>query len=468
MVDQAMRATILGDATIDELRSGLRGALIAPHDDGYDSARAVWNGMIDRRPALIARCHGVADVIAALRFARSQDLLVAVRGGGHNVAGHAVCDDGLVIDLSPMKGIRVDPAARTARAQAGATWGEFDHETMTFGLATTGGLVSTTGIAGFTLGGGIGWLMRKHGLTCDNLISADVVTADGQFVTCSESENSDLFWGLRGGGGNFGIVTSFEYRLHPLGTVLGGLVLYPAAQAREFLQFYRTFTETVPDELTTMFVRVTAPPAPFIPAHLHGMPVVGMAACYAGSLEEGEAALRPLRAFGTPPVDLIGPMPYSALQSMLDATAPPALHNYWKSDYLGALDDEAIATVVEHAAAMRSPLSQTHIHHLGGAVARAGADATAFGHRTAPYLLNALAIWTDPVESVQHRQWAREFSAAMRPFSTGVYVNFLANEGEAGVRASYEPRAYDRLVELKRRYDPTNVFRLNQNIQPTL
>src|SRR5918911_976812 len=333
-------APVLGEATLGDLQASLRGALLRPGDDGYDAARRVWNGMIDKRPALIARCAGAADVITAVQFARSHNVQVAVRGGGHNVAGHAVCDDGLVIDLSPMKGIRVDPMARTARAQAGVTWGEFDRETATFGLATTGGLISTTGIAGLTLGGGIGWLMRKYGLACDNLLSVDIITADGQPMTASATENEDLFWGVRGGGGNFGIVTSFEYRLHPVGPmVLGGVIVHPLTVAKEALQFYREFTRTEPDDLTTTCAMVASLPD-------GDQPVVAFILCYSGPLEKGEEVVRPLRDFGSPVADMVGPMPYTALQALGGAFFPPGRLSYWKGSFLKELSDDAFETMI--------------------------------------------------------------------------------------------------------------------------
>ncbi len=467
MVGQLTNAGVLGEATVQDFRTSLRGALIGPDDAGYDEARRVWNGMIDKRPALIARCTGVADVISAVQFARSQHLLVAVRGGGHSFPGLSTCDGGLVIDLSAMTGIWVDPALRTARAQGGVTWGAFDRETAAFGLATTGGLVSTTGIAGLTLGGGIGWLMRTHGLTCDNLLAADVVTADGRVVTASATENADLFWALQGGGGNFGIVTSFEYRLHPMVMVLGGMVLYPAAQARDVLRFYRDFTATAPDELTTLAAFLTAPPAPFIPAPLQGTPMVGVVVCHAGAIAEGEAAVRTLRAFGPPAVDLIGPMPYTVLQTMFDPTAPHGLNYYTKSEYLGGLDDDTIDALTTHATGMASPLTAVHIHHMQGAVSRVGASDTAYSNRQAPYTLNVIAAWADPHESPTHVQWVRALSAAVQPHTTGgVYSNFLGDEGQDRVRAAYGAETYDRLVAAKNQYDPTNLFRLNQNITP--
>ncbi|HJU75709.1 MAG TPA: FAD-binding oxidoreductase, partial [Gemmatimonadaceae bacterium] len=350
LVDTEHGRDTLGDADIADLARQFRGELIGRHDPQYDAARSIWNGAIDRYPKLVARCTGVADVIAAVRFARERELVVAVRGGGHNVAGTAVCDEGVVIDLSPMKGMWVDPSARTARAQAGLLWGEFDRETQRFGLATPGGIVTHTGIAGLTLGGGLGWLMRRHGLTCDNLLSADVVTADGELVRASAEENADLFWGLRGGGGNFGIVTSFEYRLHPVGpTVLAGVLLHPAARAGEVLDFYRRYIASAPNELMSIVVLRMAPPAPFLPVEIHGQPVVIIATCYAGPVEEGEKAIAPLRRFGEPLADMIQPTTYLSHQAMLDASVPHGLGYYWKSEYLPPLGDDLLSTLVEHA-----------------------------------------------------------------------------------------------------------------------
>ena len=460
---------LLPEASVQAWQRCLRGPVLRPGDDGYEDARQVWNGMIDRKPAFIVRCAGVADVITAVHFAHDHGLLVAVRGGGHNVAGTAVCDGGMVIDLSPMRGIRVDPRARTARAQAGLLWGEFDHETQAFGLATPGGIVTHTGIAGLTLGGGIGWLMRTHGLTCDNLLSADVVTADGQFLHASSQEHPDLFWGLCGGGGNFGIVTSFEDRLHPIGPrLLAGVVLHPAERAHEALRFYRDYITTVPDELTTIVNLRMAPPAPFLPAHLHGLPVVIIAACYAGDIAEGERVLAPLQAFGPPLVDLIRPTSYTTHQGMFDASVPHALRYYWKSEYLAALSDGALDTLVAHAWQAPSPTSYTIMFQLGGAIRRVAEDAAAFEDRHAHHALNINGVWSDPHATDAHIQWTRAFWEAMRPFSTGrVYVNFLGDEGEDRVRAAYGAAKYVRLVALKNAYDPTNMFRLNQNIAPT-
>ncbi len=452
---------ILEDTTITAFHESLRGELLRPGYTGYDDVRKVWNGMIDRKPALIVRCAGVADVMNAVHFARTHHLLVAVRGGGHNVAGNAVCDGGLMIDLSPMKGIRVDPVKRTARAEAGVTWGEFDHETQTHGLATTGGLISTTGIAGLTLGGGLGWLMRKYGLACDNLLSVDIVTADGRLLTASATENADLFWGIRGGGGNFGIVTSFEYRLYPVGPLLAGMVIYPIEKAKEVLKFYRDYNREAPDELATLPVLITSP---------EGVPVVVIAVCYLGSIEAGEPFVQPLRTFDSPLVDQVGPMAYTAVQKMFDAGFPAGLQNYWKSSFLRELGDEAIDTIVDHFAQVTSPLSGVAIECFGGAVSRVGVEETAFNHRDALYNLLVLSIWSDPGEHAKHIQWARTLWEEMQPFSSGgVYVNYLGQESDEGierVKAAYGAAKYERLMALKQRYDPTNLFRLNQNIKP--
>jgi FAD/FMN-containing dehydrogenase len=454
---------------VERLSRLVQGPVIAPGDEGYDEARSIWNGAIDRRPACIARCTGVADVVAAVRFARERGLLVAVRSGGHGVGGHAVCDGGLVIDLSAMKGIRVDPATRTARAEAGVLWGELDREAQLFGLATVGGIVTHTGIAGLTLGGGIGWLMRKHGATVDNLLSADVVTAQGELVTASEDENPDLFWAIRGGGGNFGIVTSFEYRLHPVGPiVLAGPVFHLLEDGPELLRFYREFIAAAPDELTTIFELSVAPPAPFLPEELHGRQIVMVGTCYAGSPEEGAEVVRPLKQYGRPIVDLLEPKPYTALQSMFDPMVPHGWHRYWKSVELPPLTDAAIDTLVEHAPAVTSPKSYCIVFQLGGALARVGEGETAFSQRDAAHNVNINAVWTpDDPDAERHVAWAQDFFDAMQPFAgRRVYLNFLGEEGGSRVRQAYGTRTYERLVELKRAYDPTNFFRLNQNIEP--
>ncbi|MGH2349328.1 MAG: FAD-binding oxidoreductase [bacterium] len=461
-------ATELDPLTIEELQSRVRGDVLHPGKEGYESARKIWNGAVDRRPAAIARCRGVSDILTAVRFARERDLLIAVRGGGHGVAGTAVCDGGLVVDCTPMRGIRVDPLGRTARAEPGVLWGELDGETQAFGLATTAGIVTHTGIAGLTLGGGIGWLMRKHGLTCDNLLSADVVSAEGRFLRASADENPDLFWALRGGGGNFGVVTSFEYCLHPVGpTVLAGPLYFAMDDAGAVLRFYRDFVADAPDELTTIVNLRKAPAVPFLPAQLHGRPVVAVLVCFAGQLEQGERLLHPFRRFGRPLLDLIAPKPYLRHQSMFDPTVPHGWHYYWKSLELPPLTDAVIDRIVEHSMRITSPLSYTLIFQLGGAVARIGEAATAYAHRHAAHSVNINAVWQpgDP-SAAAHARWAQQFFAALEPDQVGVYVNFLGDEGDERVRAAYGAAKYRRLAELKRRYDPTNFFRLNQNIKP--
>jgi FAD/FMN-containing dehydrogenase len=456
----------LGEATTRELREALRGELVLPGDAGYDEARSVWNGMIDRRPALIARCAGTSDVIAAIGFARSEGLDVAVRGGSHNVAGNATCDGGLVLDLSPMKGVRVDSEARTVRAQGGLTWGELDAETQAFGLATTGGLVTTTGVAGFTLGGGIGWMMRKYGLACDNLISADLVTADGQIVHASESENPELLWGLRGGGGNFGVVTEFEFRLYPISQVYGGLVAWPADMGPEILKFWREWSLTAPDEVCTMAAFLYAPPEPFVPPEVVGQPIFAIACCHLDPEGSAEDDLRPLR-YLQPAVDVLGPMPYSAIQGMFDAGTPRGSRNYWRSGYVQELTDEAIDTIYAAVPGIPHPMGQLHIHQMGGAMGRVPQGATAFGSRDVPFLMNYIALWLDEGEDEQNIAWCKAASDAMASFGTGHrYVNFLADEGEAGVESAYEAETLTRLQGLKAKYDPTNFFHLNQNIRP--
>jgi hypothetical protein len=437
--------------------------LVRPGDPAYDEARRVWNGAIDRRPALIARCATPQDVAAALELAHDRDLRVAVRGGGHSIAGWSVIDDGLVIDLSPMKTIDVDVANRTARAGAGVLWGELDAATQAHGLATVGGIVTHTGIAGLTLGGGIGWLMRKHGATVDNLLAADVVTVDGDPIKADD----ELLWGLRGGGGNFGIVTSFEYRLHDVGpTVLGGPLYYALEDGPEVLRFYRDLVSDAPDELTTILNLRMAPPLPFLPPELHGKPVVTVATCYSGELDRGEAVLAPLRAFGTPLVDAIAPRPYVDLQRLFDPSVPHGWHYHWRSCELPPLTDAAIDTLVDHAARITSPRSYIIVFQLGGAVAR-GAD-TAFSQRDAAHDVNINAVWLpDDEEGDRHVRWVRHCHAALEPYARDrVYVNFLEDEGPERVRAAYGAATHDRLVALKRRYDPANVLRSNQNISP--
>jgi FAD/FMN-containing dehydrogenase len=450
---------ILEEATVADFAAGLRGPLLRPGDDGYDAARQVWNGMIDRRPALIARCAGPADVIAAVRFARTHGLLLAVRGGGHNITGNAVCEGGLMIDLSPMKSVRVDPQGRTARAEVGLTWGEYNRETQAFGLASTGGVVSTTGIAGLTLGGGLGWLMGKHGLSCDNLLSADIVTADGELLTASAERNPDLFWGLRGGGGNFGVVTSFEYRLHPVVPVLAGMVVHPMSEAKAVLRFYGDFCRSCPDEMIAAAALMTS--------H-DGDPVAVIIAGYIGDLASGEAAVAPLRQFGAPLADTIAPTSYVTLNTLFDAAVPyGGVQRYWKSSFLKDLGDEVLDIMVARSAKFLSPMSMVLFFHMHGAATRVGRDATAFGLRSDVWDYDVISQWTDPAESAGHIQWTRDFWNAVEPFASGdVYVNHLDAEEATRIREAYR-HGYDRLVALKNKYDPTNLFRLNQNIKPT-
>ena len=469
MAATANTRDVIGEASLGELEGTLRGQLVRPADPDYDQARAVWNAAHDRRPALIIRCAGAADVMRAVEFARSEGLEVAVRGGAHSIAGFSTADGGVVIDTSPMQGIRVDPAGRRAVAQPGLTWSAFDHETQAFGLAVTGGLVSSTGIAGFTLGGGFGWLLRKYGLTCDNLLAADVVTADGQLVTASEQEHPDLLWALRGGGGNFGVVTSLEYRLHPVGPlVYAGAVFYNGAAAVQVLRGWRDLAATMPEELTTLANILVAPPVPFLPEAAHGQPVVAILGVHAGSVEDGVKAAQPLRTLAEPLADLMGPMPYTAMQGLLDPLWTAGAQNYFTSALLERLDDDAIDTLLAQHAAGQAPVHELHLHHGGGAMARVPADATAFAHRGVPYVLNIIARSPDRAGFEEHAGWARATHQAMDPWSTGgAYVNFTTDQGDDRVRASYPPGTYARLVAAKDRYDPTNLFRLNQNIRPS-
>jgi FAD/FMN-containing dehydrogenase len=454
--------------TVAEI-DGFRGSIISAEHADYDIARAVWNGAIDRRPRLIVRCIGTADVVAAVRFARDHDLKMAIRGGGHNVAGTAVCDDGIVIDLSAMRGVRVDPTGRRAWVQGGALWGDVDRETQAHGLATTGGIVSHTGVAGLTLGGGIGWLMRKHGLAVDNLLAADVVTADGKQLRTSENEHPDLFWALRGGGGNFGVVTSFEFRLHPVGpSVLAGPIFWDATDVKEVLRVYRDFIREAPDELGTVIRFGAAPPLPAIPETLHWRPVVMVGACYAGPIADGEQVLRPLRGCRTPVLDLVGLAPYAGFQSALDSTVPHGWNYYWKSTHLPELNDDLIDVITEHAFACSSPRSYAAMFHLKGAVGRVAAGATAFGNRQASHAITLDAVWR-PGEDFGERDtgWTRRFFAGLNRFRKGVYVNFLGGDEDPDrVREAYGDAVYNRLVDVKTAYDPDNVFHHNQNIRP--
>jgi FAD/FMN-containing dehydrogenase len=453
-----------------ELDAAFQGQQFRPGHAGYDEARAVYNGMIDKRPALVARCSGVADVVDAVNLARERRLPLAVRCGGHSVAGKGVCDDGILVDLSGMKGVQVDANRRTARANAGVLWGEFDRETQLFGLATPGGRMTTTGVGGFTLGGGYAWLSTKHGLACDNLISAQVVTADGRVVTASEDENADLLWGLRGGGGNFGVVTSYEFKLHELGPiVMAGLVVHPIDGARDVARAWREWVQSAPEAVCSALGILLAPPEPFVPPEVQGTPVLGVLAMYAGDPDEGEQVLRPVKQeIGPPVVDLIDRIPYTAFQAIVDPFSPKGWLNYHRGEHLAGLPDDAIDAYVEHGARVKSPMSQTIVFRHGGAIARVPDDATAASHRDAPYMWHPIACWGDAADTEREIAWVRESSAAMAPFTTGgVYLNFEQDEGEDHVRAGYGADKYARLVALKDAYDPGNLFRINQNIAPS-
>jgi len=448
---------------------GFAGELMRPGDGGYDDARRVFNGMIDRRPALIARCANADDAAAAINLAREERLPVSIYGGGHGVTGSAVVDAGVCIDLRGMKGADVDREARTVRAEGGLNWGELDAATQEHGLAVTGGRVKDTGIAGLTLGSGSGWLERKLGYTCDNLIAAEVVTADGRKVSASDDENSELFWGLRGGGGNFGVVTAFHFKLHPVGPlVLGGMLMYPAQMAGDLIRFFRDFMADAPDEVGAALAFISAPPADFVPEPVRGKPVVGAVVCYCGDPEEGAEAVRPLREFGPPAIDMVQPMPYLAVQGLLEPGNPKGMQNYWTADFLAELPDEAVDVFVEHATNPVSPLSQMLLVPGGGAVARVDEEATAFGQRTAPWNVHYLSMWPDPADSEANIAYTRGFASAMKPWTTGrVYLNFIGDEGIGRVEAAFGTEKYMRLQALKDEWDPENLFRHNQNIPPT-
>jgi FAD/FMN-containing dehydrogenase len=457
----------MGALDIAGLQDGFRGELLRPQDSGYEGARKVWNGSITRFPALIARCAGVADVIAAVKFAKDNGLLVAVRGGGHSFPGLSVCDGGLVIDLSLMKGIRVDPEAQTVRAQAGVLLGELDRETQAFGLAVPSGIVTHTGLSGLALGGGINWLMRKYGLTIDQLLSVDLVTAEGELVKASETENPDLFWGVRGGGGNFGIVTEFAFRLNPVGPiVLAGPIFWLMEESPNVLRFYREWIAEAPDELMTIVIHRKAPPLPFVPRELHGKLVVGVVCCYAGPVEDGEQVVKPLKEFGSPVLDLCVPKPFLAHQAMFDLSFQHGWWYYMRACDVAELTDDVIDITVEHSLRINSPLTAFPIWQLGGAVARVGEDETAFGGRGAGHTFNITASTATEEGFDEEREWVRNFWSALEPYHTSVYVNFLMEEGEERIRQAYGTKKYDTLKALKRRYDPDNLFRLNQNIRP--
>jgi hypothetical protein len=459
-------------AAVEQLAEAMRGAVVTPGSPGYDEARKVWNGMIDSHPALVAQCAGVADVIQAVDFARANAMEVAVRGGGHSAQGFGTCDDGLVIDLTRMKGIRVDPESHTVRAEAGLTWGEFDKETQAFGLALTGGRFSTTGVAGLALGSGSGWLERKCGLTGDNLLSADVVTADGRLVKCSPRENADLYWGLRGGSGNFGVVTSFVFRLHEVGPIIyGGMLVASPERAGEVLRFMREYMEDAPEDLGAAVAFVSAPPEEFVPPEMHFKPILGVVICWSGSHEEGERVVAPIREVAQPMMDMVGPMPYVALQSMLDGGAQPGTRAYMKAEFMEGLSDAAIEKLVANGAARPGPMCQLLLEPMGGAIRNIADGDTALGRRDVSWCYHAIALWTDPGQEAHaaHVAWAKQLSADLDPDTTdGVYLNYTSDVGEDRVRSSYGPEKYARLVELKDKYDPTNMFHLNQNVKPSI
>ncbi len=456
------------EVAVGRLQEDFAGQLIGPEDPQYDSLRRVFNGSIDRRPAVIARCRDVSDVVAAVNYARHEGLPIAVHGGGHGVAGHAVCDDGVMVDLRPMKEIQIDSQRRVARAQAGLTWGELDAATQEYALAVTGGRMSTTGVSGFTLGSGSGWIERKFGLAADNLISAEVVLADGSLVTASDSENQDLFWGLRGGSGNFGIVTEFEFQLHPVGPMmLAGMLVHPGPRAGEVLRFFREFMADAPDEVGAALALLTAPPLDFVPEEARGKPAVGMIVCYVGDLNEGAKALAPLREFGPPAIDLVQPMPYTAVQQLIDPTTPAGMQNYWGGDFLADLPDEAIDALCSAAADPPSPLSVILVVPGGGQIARIDDDEMAIGQRQAPWNTHLLAMWADPADAKANVDWLRGVQVATAPYTTGrAWLNFLGEEGESRVRRALGEDKYERLQTIKARYDPQNLFNLNQNIRP--
>jgi FAD/FMN-containing dehydrogenase len=447
---------------------GFQGELFYPGDGGYDEARAVFNGMIDRRPVLIARCASDDDVVAAVNVARNQGVGLSVYGGGHGVTGSAVVDGGICVDLRGMKGVSVDPSRQTVRAEGGLTWGELDAATTEHGLAVTGGRMTTTGIAGLALGSGSGWLERKYGFTCDNLIEAEVVTADGRKVRASADENPDLFWGLRGGGGNFGIVTAFHFQLHPVPPLLlAGMLVWPAAVGRDLARFYRDFMLGAPDEVGGAMAFITAPPAPFVPPEVQGHPVIGAIVTYCGDPDDGARVLAPLREFGPPAVDLVEPMPYVAVQQLIEPGNPHGMHNYWTADFYDTMPDEALDVLVEHATQPVSPLTQVLLVPGGGAISRIPEDAMAFGQRHSQWNVHYLSMWPDPADTAANIEYTKRISRAMKPYAAGrVYLNFIGDEGQERVESGFGPGKYEKLQALKREWDPDNLFCHNQNIKP--
>ena len=454
---------------LGRLSEGFRGELLQPGSSGYDDARVLWNGLFDRHPALIARCRDTSDVVAAVNFGRDSGMTIAVRSGGHSAQGYSSCDDGLVIDLSQMKGIAIDPGSQTCKAEPGLTWNEFDAATQEHGLAVTGGRFSSTGISGLILGSGSGWLERKCGLTADNLISAELVLADGSVVRASADENPELFWGIRGGGGNFGIVTEFELQLHEVGPVIyGGLMGCAPDRAGEILAFMRDYMEDAPEDLGTAVAFVSAPPEPFVPPEIHFKPISGVVVCWTGSLEEGERVCAPIREVAQPVVDMVGPIPYAALQSMLDGGAPYGIRGYMKAEFLNDLGDDTIAELVKVGASRPSPMTQVLLEPLGGAIRDVGEEDTALGRRDVTWCYHALTLWMEPEQDAAQMAWARQIADDLRPHTTGgVYLNFTSDAGDDRVRSTYGEEKYARLVALKDRYDPHNLFQLNQNIKPS-
>ncbi len=464
-----MAAPSIATTALQAFQSGLRGKLIVPTDKDYEAARRVYNANIDRHPAMIVRPAGVADVVRTVNFARDSGLDIAIRGGGHGVAGFATCDNGLVLDLSSMKGIRVDPRTHTARVEAGCTWGDFDHATHAFGMATPGGVISTTGVSGLTLGGGFGHLSRRHGLSCDNLISADVVTAGGQFLVASIAENTDLFWALRGGGGNFGVVTALEFRLHPVSTVIAGPIFYPLDKTREVLRLYNDYMKTAPEDFSAFFAILIVPPGPPFPEHLHNTKVCGVVCCHVGAEAEAAKAAAPLLNVTPPVFSHLGPMPYPMLNSMFDALLPPGMHHYWKADYFSDLNDACIDAHIQHGPAIPTVSSAMHVYAVNGAVSRVAPTDTAYSYRDAAFGNIIAAVYPPSLSSQlpQGRQWVRDYFAALHPHSAGgAYVNFLMeDEGQERIAASYRDN-YARLATIKKKFDPSNLFHLNQNIRP--
>ncbi|MDP9300738.1 MAG: FAD-binding oxidoreductase [Actinomycetota bacterium] len=454
------------NVSIDELRTQVRGDVISSDDEAYEEARHVYNAMIDRRPAMIVRPANVGDVIAAVNLARENELDLAIRGGGHSVPGFGTCDGGIVIDLSGMRGIRVDPATSTARAEGGATWGDFNAATYPFGLATTGGIISTTGVSGLTLGGGIGYLARGFGLSCDNLLSADVVTADGRFVVASERENEDLFWALRGGGGNFGVVTSLEFRLHPVKDIYGGPMFFELGEVENVLRTFREYIADAPEQLGAFPAFQVAPPLPFIPEDRHGDTFIAMVACWAGPLEEGENALKPFHDMAPVVAEHVGPMPYPVLNSAFDGLVPPGLQHYWKANFVKQLTDEAVAAHAVHGPDVPAVNSTVHIYPINGAAHRVAPDATAFAYREANFATVIAGMWPEASQNEANIAWVRNYYEATAPLSeAGGYINFMSGDDQDRIKANYKGN-YDRLVDVKRRYDRDNLFHLNQNIRP--